>query len=111
MDLLDGLRADLDAYIRGQQHQHKKASSSTKTRSPRIFSSDSLSSPPLVTQMEWLKPEVIPPQKKTVKFDRVKLTGSRAAVRWAAGSAAGGSQAAAGSWTVLRQDEVDLKGT
>ena len=50
-----------------------------------------------------------------------ELTGSRAAVRWAAGlaaaarraagPAAGGSQAAAGSWTVLRQDEVDLKGT
>ncbi len=34
-----------------------------------------------------------------------------AAVRRAAGPAAAGSQATAGSWTVLRQDEVDLKGT
>jgi hypothetical protein len=37
--------------------------------------------------------------------------GSRAAARRAAGSAAADSQTAAGSWTVMRQDEADLKGT
>ncbi len=31
--------------------------------------------------------------------------------RQAAGSAAADSQTAAGSWTVMRQDEADLKGT
>ena len=37
MDPLDALRADLDAYIRGQRYQHNKASSA-KTRSHRVMS-------------------------------------------------------------------------
>jgi hypothetical protein len=52
MDPMSVLRADLDAYIKGQRRQHSKTSSSTKSRSTKVMSSPSLPpAPPAVSRV------------------------------------------------------------
>ena len=83
-----------------------------ESRFPLSFKTDGVCNTKVFLKKKKRKKKVI-----SVKFDHVKLTSSRAAVSAGGGLAGGGGPADGGvsdavrSWTVLRPDEVDLKGT